>query len=275
MKYSGTTRTLSVVLAAIAAMSTMTSCDSKSDGGKQASATVAAEERPKEMTVAEKYEAAFQSVLDGTNSWSVYLGELGKLEDEVLQMPNDEGLQMMERFIDMAIAAQPPPVGHADPWYRYNRRGAWCDKMYWVFQSVFFASRDRQKDPYEGWDKLFVFLGKYTNEIASLERSLRTKESRVTRSYMNDLKDRFGIIVNQFGKRNIRLRTDDLATIVKVPPTEERRTALLGRFEEFKKYTDYKSTRAPYTFSIPPYKVEPPPAKPLDRSKLPYKWLVH
>ena len=47
MKYSGTTRTLSIVLAAIAAMSTMTSCDSKSDGGKQATAVVEAEEQPK------------------------------------------------------------------------------------------------------------------------------------------------------------------------------------------------------------------------------------
>ena len=257
MKYSGTTRMLSVALAAIAAMSTMTSCDGKSNG--------------KEMTLVEKYEAAFQSILDSTNSWSICLDDLDKLKGEVLQLPNDEGLQMMERFIDMAIAAQPPPVGHADPWYRYNRRNAWFDKMYWVFRSLFFTSHNRQKDPYEGWDKLFVFLGKYTNEIASLERSLRTKEGRVTRHYMNDLKGRFGIIVDEHGRR--WLRTDPLT--FKVPPTEAQRTALLGRFEDFKKYTDYKSTRKPYTFSTPPYKVEPPPAKPIDRSKLPYKWLVH
>lgn len=269
MKYSETTRTLSITLAAIAAMLT-TSCDGKREDGKQASAAVEAEVRPKEMTPAEKYEAAFQSVLSSTNSWGVYLNELGKLKDEVLQLPNNEGLQMMERFIDIAIAAQPPPVGHDNPRDRYNPRYAWFDKMYWVFQSVFFTSRNRQKEPYEDWDKLFVFLGKYTNEIASLERSLRTKENMVTRRYMRDLKCRFGIIVDQHGRR--WLRTDPLT--FKVPPTEKQRTALLGRFEEFKKYTDYMSTRQPYTFSTPPYKVEPPPMKPIDRSKLPFGSLM-
>ena len=131
----------------------------------------------------------------------------------------------------------------------------WFEKMYWVFQEVFYASRKSQQDPYEGWDKLFMFLGKYTNEIASLERSLRARENQVTRHYMNRLKGSFGTMINQFGKRS--LRTDPVVAIFKIPPTAEQRAALLERFEEFEKYTDYKSTRKPYTFSTPPYKTDP------------------
>ena len=131
----------------------------------------------------------------------------------------------------------------------------WFEKMYWVFQEVFYASRKSQQDPYEGWDKLFMFLGKYTNEIASLERSLRARENQVTRHYMNRLKGSFGTMINQFGKRS--LRTDPVVAIFKIPPTAEQRAALLERFEEFEKYTDYKSTRKPYTFSTPPYKTGP------------------
>jgi hypothetical protein len=48
-----------------------------------------------------------------------------------------------------------------------------------------------------------------------------------------------------------------VVAIFKIPPTAEQRASLLGRFEEFKKYTDYMSTRKPYTFSTPPYEIDP------------------
>ena len=261
MKFLETTKAVGVVVVIVVAAIGITSCDGKSGDVEQDATAVIAEVPLKEHSPFERFEASFQMVMDSTNSWGTYLGDLGKLEEEVFQLPHDEALQVMESFIDMAIAAQPPPVPSADdlPWRRrgnrYNRRDMWFEKMYWVFQEVFYASRKSQQDPYEGWDKLFMFLGKYTNEIASLERSLRAKENHVTRRYMNRLKGSFGTMINQFGKRS--LRTDPVVAIFKIPPTAEQRASLLGRFEEFKKYTDYMSTRKPYTFSTPPYEIDP------------------
>ena len=261
MKFLETTKAVGVVAIIVAAIAGITSCDGKNGDVGQGTTAVTDETPRKERSLSERFEASFQMVMDSTNSWGTYLGELGKLEGEVFQLPHDQALQIMERFVDMAIAAQPPPVPSADelPWRyrgnRYKRRDAWFEKMYWVFQEVFYASRKSQQDPYEGWDKLFMFLGKYTNEIASLERSLRIKENRVTRGYMTDLKSQFGIMITQFGKRS--LRTDPVVAIFKIPPTAEQREELLGRFEEFKKYTDYKSTKRPYTFSTPPYTIDP------------------
>ena len=261
MKFLETTKAVGVVAVIVASIAGITSCDGENGDARQGTTTVTAEKQLTERPLSERFEASFQMVMDSTNSWGTYLGDLGKLEEEVFQLPHDEALQVMESFIDMAIAAQPPPVPSADdlPWRRrgnrYNRRDMWFEKMYWVFQEVFYASRKSQQDPYEGWDKLFMFLGKYTNEIASLERSLRAKENRVTRGYMTDLKSQFGIMITQFGKRS--LRTDPVVAIFKIPPTAEQRASLLGRFEEFKKYTDYMSTRRPYTFSTPPYEIDP------------------
>ena len=261
MKFLGTTKAVGVVAVIVAAVTGITSCDGKNGDVGQDTMAVIAEAPRKECSLSERFEASFQMVMDSTNSWGTYLGDLGKLEEEVFQLPHDEALQIMERFVDMAIAAQPPPVPSADelPWRyrgnRYKRRDMWFEKMYWVFQEVFYASRKSQQDPYAGWDKLFMFLGKYTNEIASLERSLRARENQVTRHYMNRLKGCFGTMINQFGKRS--LRTDPVVAIFKIPPTAEQREELLGRFEEFKKYTDYKSTKRPYTFSTPPYTIDP------------------
>ena len=106
-------RKMTCVLAAMAASGTavteITSCDSKSGDVEQGITAVTAEAPRKERSLSERFEASFQMVMDSTNSWGAYLGDLGKLEEEVFQLPHDEALQIMERFVDMAIAAQPPP----------------------------------------------------------------------------------------------------------------------------------------------------------------------
>jgi len=261
MKFWETIKVVGVVAVIVAAGIGITSCDGKNGCVEQGTIAVNAEATLKNISLSERFEASFQMVMDSTNDWCVCLGDLVKLEDEVFQLPHDEALQTMEGFIDMAIAAQPPPVPSADelPWrYRgnmYNRRDMWFYKMFWVFREVFYVSRKKQRDPYEGWDKLFMFLGKYTNEIASLERSLRKRENQVTRHYMNRLKGTLGTMIEQSCKRP--LRSDPEVAVFKIPPTTEQQAALLVRFEEFKKYTDYKSTRRPYTFSNPPYTIDP------------------
>ena len=91
------------------AVTEITSCDSKSGDVEQGKTAVTAEAPLKENSLSERFEASFQMVMDSTNSWGTYLDALGNLEDKVFQLPHAEALQVMENFIDMAIAAQPPP----------------------------------------------------------------------------------------------------------------------------------------------------------------------
>ena len=109
MKFLETTKAVGVVAIIVAAIAGITSCDGKNGDVGQGTTAVTDEAPRKERSLSERFEASFQMVMDSTNSWGAYLGDLGKLEEEVFQLPHDEALQIMERFVDMAIAAQPPP----------------------------------------------------------------------------------------------------------------------------------------------------------------------
>lgn len=165
-----------VVLAAIGAMMVLTSCDSKSEGGKQASAAVKNDNPLKGMTLSEKCEAEFRRVVASTNDTSATHKAVYDILGDVLKLPEDEVLPLLERFLDIANAAPLEPitsypVEYAPARHIQVRRDRWFERMFeGIVMQVFYFSMKFKKDPYDNWDKFFVFFEKGTNELAMVDR---------------------------------------------------------------------------------------------------------
>ena len=176
MQFLETTKVAVVVAVVIAVMSATTSCDSKSGSDNQRKVAVNAEKRPEKMSLSEKCEAEFRRVVASTNDTSATHKAVYDILGDVLKLPEDEVLPLLERFLDIANAAPLEPitsypVEYAPARHIQVRRDRWFERMFeGIVMQVFYFSMKFKKDPYDNWDKFFVFFEKGTNELAMVDR---------------------------------------------------------------------------------------------------------
>ena len=179
MQFLETTKVVIVVAVVIAVMSATTSCDSKSGSDNQRKAAVNAEKRPEKMSLPEKCEAEFRQVINSINSTNVAFDAQKAVYDilgDVLQLPEDEALPLLDKFFDIANAASLEPiiaypVEYKDARPIHVRRERWFENMFvGVVSQVLHVSMRLKKDPYDNWDKFFAFFEKGTNELAMVAR---------------------------------------------------------------------------------------------------------
>ena len=172
----GMARVAGVALTAIGVMMALTSCDSKSDGGGQVVAAVKDEKPLMEMTLSEKCEAEFRRVVASTNNTSATNKAVYDILGDVLKLPEDEVLPLLERFLDIANTASLEPITSYPVEYTparhiQVRRDRWFERMFeGIVMQVFYLSMKHKKDPYDNWDKFFAFFEKGTNELAMVDR---------------------------------------------------------------------------------------------------------
>jgi len=179
MQFLKTTKALGFVALVIAVMSATTSCDNKIGSGEQNEAADNAEKRPAKISLPEKCEAEFRQVINSINSTNVAFDAQKAVYDilgDVLLLPEDEALTLLDRLLDIANAASLEPITAYPVEYKdarpiHVRRERWFENMFvGVVHQVFHLSMRLKPDPYDNWDKLFSFFEKGTNELAMVAR---------------------------------------------------------------------------------------------------------
>ena len=189
---------------------TMVACDDARDfSGKCASAEAAESGKvpKKELSRDEMLEAEFRQVMCTTyNAVSIKNTMAAcratcKILDEVEKLPSDESLILLDRLMDMVLEASLEPVTNYPSQYKYARpihiaRISWFEKMFYIARQTFYASMRLRNDSFENWDKLFVFFGKFTNEVAMVSSCLPIyNEEKI--DYLLNIKGEFKTYVHQ------------------------------------------------------------------------------
>ena len=241
MKLTGTIKRAEMTFVWLAVATAMTSCGSDVRNGDIALSLSA-----KAMSCAKIYEVEYRRVIDDTNrSERLVSKEVARICSEVCQLPRCEALSLLEGFQDMAIMANPPPVDDSRPaWYRYDARRMWFERMYYVFCEPFYASLRLRENPFDDWEKLFAFFGKYTDEIEAVEKSMPKTSSiecgvstAVKGRYLRSLKEELEVRIRFLRNRCPPLRDDEIMGAFKQRPTNEQKVELRRRFDEILEYT--------------------------------------
>lgn len=243
MKSTGTINITGVLSVWFVIALTMASCDSRKDGGEDvalANVEEPANESNKELSRAEMFEAEFRRVMY-TNYSAVSIKNsieacraTCNILDEVAKLSADESLPLLDKFMDMTLEASLDPVTNYPSQYKYSRpihvtRRAWFEKMFFIARETFYASMKLRRDPYEDWDKLFAFFGKFTNEVAMV-RSCPPIYNEEKIDYLLDIKGAFSTYVHVV--RDLDLKHH------KTMPTESQKAEIFRRFDELEKYVE-------------------------------------
>ena len=219
------------------------SCDRRIGDDEQVMSTSAEaqnKESKKKLSRGEMLEDEFRRIMDTTYSEVTIKNSMaacratGQIEDEVAKLPVDEAVPLLDRFMDMTLEASLAPVTNYPSQYKYSRpihiaRIAWFDKMFYIASQTFYASMELRADPYEDWEKLFAFFGKFTNEVAMVSRCQPIHNDKKT-DYLLNIKDNFKMYVHQV--RDIAIKHH------KTKPTEKQKAEIFRRFEELEKYVE-------------------------------------
>lgn len=225
----------------------MTSCGNDGRNCDNALSLNADKDRKEsDLSCAKIYEKEFRRVIDDDKRSVRFVSkDVSRICSEVCQLPQSEALSLLERFQDMAIMAKPPSVDDSKPsWYRYEARRMWFERMHYVFCEPFYASLRLRMNPFDDWKKLFVFFGKYTEEIAEVEKTL-SKTSAIGRGvsdgakgrYLRNLKEELEVKIRFLRNRCPPLRDDEIMGVFKQRPTDDQKAELRRRFDKILEYT--------------------------------------
>ena len=226
-------RVMAVMLFTLFIVMTMTSCDK----GRDAYDAVSEPGILKMRNLGEVYEAEFVQVVSSTNRDPLVAGRaVDKLCREVCELPKEEAVSILDKFINLTMAAQPPAVTNSaskHSWPAYNARSAWFEKMFFMFGTVFPASLRLRNGSFEYWDVLFRFLGRYTDEISEVEKSLSTTGRGVMqqsdkRHYLLCFKGNLGTWIH-ITRRSVERRLGEGLT-------EEQKADVMRRLDEVAKF---------------------------------------
>jgi len=225
---------------------TMTSCsegiksgeesndkDGGCGGATNVTCAVVPAERPHMPTQEERFVVEFKHLVllkrarTGEKSTREVINELG---NEVCRLPKEEALPLLDRWLDMAISQQVTET-------EYNSRVAWYAQLFYVVYNAFCSAQDLQKEYFERWDKLFSFFAKYTDEIASVKKTLPATDWKYW-SWKDIEKGTYLSRICSDFKTWVHVMRDFYFPELSKGLTEEQKADVLHRFDELKKYMD-------------------------------------
>ena len=225
---------------------TMTSCsegiksgeesndkDGGCGGATNVTCAVVPAERPHMPTQEERFVVEFKHLVllkrarTGEKSTREVINELG---NEVCRLPKEEALPLLDRWLDMAISQQVTET-------EYNSRVAWYAQLFYVVYNAFCSAQDLQKECFERWDKLFSFFAKYTDEIASVKKTLPATDWKYW-SWKDIEKGTYLSRICSDFKTWVHVMRDFYFPELSKGLTQEQKDDILHRFDELKKYMD-------------------------------------
>ena len=242
MKSTGTINVVGIASACFVIALTTASCDGRRIGNEQpapAEAVEPAKEYKNESSRAEMFEADFRRAMDSTNSPAnrAFLNNMsvGKILDEVMKLPNDQAVPILERFLDITTETSLEPITNFPSKYDearrlYWAREEWFKKRFYVICDTFYTYMKVKDDPFEDWHRLFAFFEKCTNEFTIVSRC-QPKFDGPKREYLLEFKD------NYF-KTFVHVVRDMDFKHHRAKPTEKQKAEIFRRFEELEKYVD-------------------------------------
>ena len=153
-----------------------------------------------------------------------------KLCRKISELPDKkEAVRMYDQLLEMAIDQYVSETN-------YNFRQNWYCQLWFVAMNSFMFAQGMRDDPFEGWNRLLRFFGKYTNEIEATERTLPTtdsvrwKISDVKKGvYLHGLKGDFKTWVHVMKDLYFAKQSKGL--------TDEQKADVYRRLDELNKYT--------------------------------------
>ena len=246
MKRTEISRRICQGVACLCVAWTMTSCsegiksgeESNDKGGgcgvaTNAACAVAPVERTHVLTQEERFVAEFKHLVvlkrvrTGEKSTQKVINELC---NEISSLPREQALPLLDQFVDMAISQQVTETG-------YNSRLAWYAQLFYVVHDAFCFAQYLQKESFERWDKLFSFFAKYTDEIASVKKTLPATDWKYW-SWKDIEKGTYLSRICSDFKTWVHVMRDFYFPELSKGLTEEQKADVLRRFDELKKYMD-------------------------------------
>ena len=236
MKQTEVIRAARLCEACLCIVLAMTSCskgneDAKNGGGENPTGVVTVAEVPRELTKVERLEGECRRLVAEAGrikgwTWSVSCD----LCNEICKLSKEEALPLLDRLLEMAIEC---PVTNANS-------SAILGKHKDLFEIVlcsFIASQGLRANSFEGWDKVFRFFKKYTDEITAEEKRIKELDQPQTNlsykykhfRYLQDLQLHVENLVHN--ARTVFSNTLSQGL------TEEQKADILRRFKEVEKYT--------------------------------------
>lgn len=153
---------------------------------------------------------------------------INELCNEICALPKAQALPLLDQFADMAISQ---PITETN----YTLRTAWFGQLFYVIHDAFCFSQYLQQESFEHWDKLFNFFEKYTDEIASVQKSLPMTDSRFW-GQKNWDRGRYLLGIQDDLKQWVHVMRDFYFPELSKGLTEAQKSDVLRRFDELKKY---------------------------------------
>ena len=103
---------------------------------------------------------------------------ISELCKEIRNLPKEEALPLLDRWIEMAI-------DHPLTYANYSTNAKLSERFFHIAFFSFMASQSMCPNPYDHWDKMFCFFSKYTNEITAVEKDIKKHGClQTSRSYL-------------------------------------------------------------------------------------------
>ena len=217
-------KSINVFLTVLVLAAVLTACRRENNPS-----SVAATERVA-LTQNEIYEREFLRLVVGSNmTVHATQTDVNKLCNDIDKAVDwQDAVRLFDRLGKMAL--EQPLVSS-----NYTRRENHLLKLWYVTLNAFVFAQHHRQESFEDWDRLFLFLKRYTGEIETTESALQTtnKIGLVQRTnienYLHGV--RSGLRQNVHVMRRFFFPTiiDGL--------TEEQKADILRRFDELQKYT--------------------------------------
>lgn len=145
---------------------------------------------------------------------------------EISELPRDEALPLLDRWMETAIEQPVTNVG-------YSIETKLPEKLFHIFFFSFMTSQNMRSNSFDHWDKMFRFFAKYIDEISSVEKHINERGVRWPNPSYRYLHDLQVHVENWVYMITIVYRD----VLLDRGLTEEQKADILHRLDEVKKHT--------------------------------------
>lgn len=192
----------------------------------------------RESTQTEKYEAEIERIVVGSNMTVFAIGMASnKICNEIDKTVDDqEAMMLFDKMCDLALKQSIDAPASYDLHSSFNWRQNYLLQLWYVTLDAFCFAQGHRQGSFEGWDRLFLFFKRYTDEISAVEEKFHPP-------------DRFGWRWGTESGEYLLGIKGDLARAVHVMRkfyfprlvgglSEEQKADILRRFDEAEKYAE-------------------------------------
>jgi len=219
-------------VAALCVFALVTSC--RKEEGKDLGVVV----ENRKPTQRERYEAEIERIVVGSNMTVFAIAMASnKICNEIDKTVGDqEAMRLFDKMCDLALKQPIDAPSSYNVHSSYNWRQCYLLQLWYVTLDAFCFAQSHRQESFEGWDRLFSFFKRYTDEIAAVEKKLPPP-------------DRFGWRWGTERGTFLLGIKGDLAQAVHVMRkfyfprlvgclSEEQKADILRRFDEVEKYAE-------------------------------------